>query len=160
MVTLENEKNKREKIYLNQMELFIEEMTKFIKDRNANKSTKEMLIKKGIKILNRNIKSSIYSHLENSLSNFKDDEVDILSDDDITKKKVQNNNRIINKSKSSKTQSDKQNTIDVNLNKSKKQNARNDLFSQSVETVPKGLSALLESKKKMDLFEIKEYNKK
>jgi len=106
MVTLETEKVKREKIYLNQMELFIEEMTKFLKDRNANKSTKEILIKKGIKILNRNIKSSIYSHLENSLSNFKDDEVDILSDDDITKKKV-HNNRIINKSKSSKTYSDK-----------------------------------------------------
>lgn len=30
MVTLENEKNKREKIYLNQMELFMEEMTKFL----------------------------------------------------------------------------------------------------------------------------------
>lgn len=56
MKTIQAEKVKREKVYLTQMEKFREEMMNFIRDRKANKSSRQELIDRGLKILNKNLK--------------------------------------------------------------------------------------------------------
>lgn len=107
--TYNSEKEVREKEYLNKMEEFRDEMMKYIKDRNVNKTTRNQLIKKGLEILNKNFGKGIHRNLQNKINNNIESKE---NKNDIESILLNNGNKTSNKSYKSKN-----NVIDINKHK-------------------------------------------